>query len=858
VFGSQLQFSRLASCVCDHALRFRAVLVRRSLATSQILRLLLRCFGAAIWLTEFASGAVAQAPATVAPLHAALQFGGTAKPVEITVSAGENGASLSVGRLKVSLPLHSVDSLQAEVVTLQHGAQVGVVRSASKDGLQAATLIVARASGLEALWTGALAWSGDPGERRADALEIADRDGDGAPDVVVGVYDERIHVCGEERSLLAPRAIDPRTLTLRSVLLNRAAGRPVVQQLMASAVSPVSHTPPLLRSLRVGGTSSEDPAHPARALIDGDLATAWVEGRGLGGRFEFVTLQWASPGRSLAALAVVPTPSPELPGHRARARVLSLLGPQNERWTATLPEDPRPGQRYWIVPPQGLTWSCLTLSFDDVFADDVKPQTHAMLAEVEAYTDIDASGGLDTLVAEMAEPGTRGDDATQLLRQADAEVVAAAVNERWPRLSVLGKRRALRLLFTPAGAGPGQGIAPAIEILRAALRDADTSVGDQAMDIARRNTALGPSLLIELAQSPSRQGDRAALAVAHSADSNAFSGLLRALLEHGGIDRPQLREALAIAFRRLGEVAASERVQAWLTPEAGAAPAPIAARAALALALCRTPEAQAISLALTEQGVGEATEFAERWRLAQAASALPANPTIDAWLEQVSAKAEPWMLRAQALEALRVRTPTRASAVARRALADDYPRVRSSALKVLADDPAAFSLLAERATKDKWFLVRQAAIENLPDSDQARTLFVSVLSDRTPAVRAAAVHALYRVRDVGAWSKIQPLVANGEEFPEVISEGVAFAKGLCVTASIPTLQAVVTRGIRPEAWTGDQDLALSALDALSAFGGDAAVWARDHAVSPLVPKEMQMAAAAAAQKPASCHLSPAL
>jgi hypothetical protein len=81
---------------------------------------------------------------------------------------------------------------------------------------------------------------------------------------------------------------------------------------------------------------------------------------------------------------------------------------------------------------------------------------------------------------------------------------------------------------------------------------------------------------------------------------------------------------------------------------------------------------------------------------------------------------------------------------------------------------------------------------------------------------------------------------------------VTLARALCVNASIPSLRAVVLRGLQPDAWSQDQELALSALEALSGFGGDAAAWARDHAVGPVIPKEVQLAAAAAVQRTSAC------
>jgi hypothetical protein len=827
----------------------------------------LRYSVASIWLIGVSFSASAQAPLTpapslaaapapaAAPPHASLQLSPQGARTPVTVSSDETGTRLQIGRLKTPLTFSKVSDIQAEIVVLKGGAAIGVLR-VTGDDRHAALLLKPNAAGeFETLWTGYLDFHGDPGERRADALEIADRDGDGARDIVVGVYDEQVHVCGDDRTLLAPRAVDPKTLRLRSVLLNRAAARQTSQQLVAATIPPPGATPPpLLAALRLTGTSSAetDPQHAAAALSDGDLATSWLEGRGLGGRFEFATFRWSASHHPIVALAVTPTAVAAVGGKgvaapaSARARVLSLLGPGKERLVATLPEEPRPGQRYWIVPASPLAWSCLTISLDDVSGAEIGPKTHSGLAEVEAYSDVDMGGGLAALIAELAHDGAAGDDATELLSRARGDVVSA-LQTGWPTLSVLGKQRALRLLFDARPIDPR-----AFEVLRTALSDPDPGVNRKALALAQEHATGGANLLIELSKSATSQGDQAAIALAHGRDPERLHILLAALLQPGGSERPQLREAIAVAFQGSGESAASTLAE-W-----SQAPQPLAARAALALALSHAAQAREFVQTLVLASLKDSTQFADQWRLVQASEGLAAEPLLDAWLSGLAHDANAWMLRAAALDALSARHAPDALTQARKALNDTYPRVRATALHSLAHDPAAFELLAQAAHDDKWFLVRQAALDNLPDSTRARVVWVSAIKDRTPTVRAAAVRALAHAHAAEAFDQIQPLLDNAQEYPEVIAEAVAFAKGLCVSRSAPSLQAVAVRGLKPDAWSADQELALSALDALSSLGGESAKWAHDHAEGPLVPKAVQSAAAAAVAKPASCRPDQAL
>jgi hypothetical protein len=805
---------------------------------------ILRYLGGLFWLTQLAFRANGQVPDVTAP-RATLRLG-AGQPFEVrTENAQSGGLVLRVADLRVPLPLRIATSITTETVQLHGGASVGLVRLSAAPQVSTAVLIAKRGAKLESLWVGRLDFTGDPGERRADVIEISDRDADGHPDIVVGQYDENVAVCGQEHTLLSPKALDPKTLTLRSVLLNRYATRPASLQLEAAAAAPSSLKPPaLLRALRPSSASSSaPPPHDVAALADGDLRTYWEEGRGLGGRFEFATLQWAAPARPIVALAVVPVPEgTATEAQRANIRSLALLGPNQERWSIKLPDQLRPGERYWIAPPQPISWRCLTLGVDELRTEtQPTPQTHAWLAEVEVYTDLDQAGGFAQLVQELAQPGVQGDNATALLQRAQGDVPGALATA-WPGLPQIGKQRVLRLLFqNPSATDPR-----AEAVLRSALRDADAEILAAAVKLAQGKVAFGQALLIELAHSATKQGDLAVQIIGHSRRADALEALLAILVEPGASERPKLREALIEAY----PTASHEPLRGWTGSEGGSKPR--AARAALALALSTVPAAQPVAAQLVAALSADSQEFPEQWRLVQAARNLPSEPSGDGFLVTLAQRAETWMLRSAALEALAQRKAPSLQSVAQHALEDAYPRVRASAVAALSKLPATFETITKTVRQEHWFLVRRAALDELPDSPAARTWFTAELADPIAVVRASAIRALARVGANEAWSKIDPALQNPEEYPEVIAEAVAFSRALCVRAAIPGLQQVVARGLKPEAWSADQELALSALEAISTFGGEDAVWAQKRAASPLVPKEVQLAAAAATKRPPAC------
>jgi tetratricopeptide (TPR) repeat protein len=802
----------------------------------------LRYLGGLFWLIQLSFHANGQVPDVTAP-RATLRLG-AGQPFEVkTENTQAGGSVLRVADLRVPLPLRSVSAISAETVELKGGASVGVLRLTAAQQ-QSVVLVGKRSGKLESLWVGRLDFTGDPGERHADVIEIADRDADGHSDIVVGQYDERVAVCGQEHTLLSPRAVDPKTLALRSVLLNRYGQRAAGLQLEAAATAPGSLKPPaLLRALAPTSASSTTPGHDVGALADRDLRTYWEEGRGLGGRFELATFQWSAPPRPIVALAVVPVPEgTSADSNRASVRTLALLGPNQERWSVKLPEQVRPGERLWITPPQPFSWRCLTVAIDELAASpEPTPQTHASLAEVEVYTDLDQSGGFAQLVQELAQPGARGDDATALLQRAQGDV-PGALAAAWSGLPRIGKLRALRLLFpSPTAVDPR-----AESVLRNALRDADAEVVATAMKLAMGKITFGYALLTELARSATKPGDLAAQTIGNSKRPDALPALLAILSEPRAGERPALREAVAKAFEGAPEHSA-EVLHEWIGSEK-----PREARIALALALSHVPSAQARIAQLVDALSDEAKEFNEQWRLVQAAGNLPSDERVDSYLESLAKSSELWMLRSSALEALAQRRAPKLQSVAERALDDDYPRVRAAAVTVLAKLPGTFDVLNQKARLDNWFLVRRTALEALPDSAQARRWFEASLADPIAVVRASAIHSLMRVGASEAWPKIDPALHNPEEYPEVIAEAVSFARALCVHDAVPGLREVVTRGLKPDAWSQDQELALAALETISAFGGDDARWAAAHATAPQVPKEVQLAAAAATKHPPAC------
>jgi hypothetical protein len=805
--------------------------------------LYLRCLAGLFWLTISTGFTPESAVPAAGASSSELRLG--KPPVNTPVSVAEvaEGSVLQVGDARVALALRKARLLGSESIALAGGQTVGVIR-ASDGTHEAAAVAVRRPNGaVDIVWTGALFPRGDPGERRADAIQVADRDGDRHPDLIVGTYDERVRVCGQERALLEPRALDPKTLALRPVLLNRLDAKRGIEALSASAQGPQVQGPPLLRALRPTGASSAAAGSAGgdlRAAVDGDPATFWAEGRGLGGRFEFLTLRWGAPDKPITALALVLPAAVSGAAPFSTLRKVSISADQGPRLEVTLPQGITAGQRYWIVPKTPITSSCLTVSLDEVGASG--PTVHGAIAELEAYTDIDQSGGIQSLVDEVIHDGPRAADATEWLLQTPADVVPQ-LTAAWPTLHETAKRRVLRVASSRAATDE-----QALALVAQAARDSDAEVARAALAALVQQLPRSQPVLLEAARNPGRSGDEAALAVARGGGPSTLHDLLRLWAgEPRAAERAAFRDAVALAFRR-GGAEAPAAVEQWVREDEPS----VQARAAASLALAAVPEGKPSAARLLESSIEAAGEFPERWRLILAAAQLPSEPKLDAWLAGIVASADEWMLRSAALDALDARRTPAALSAAKTALKDSYPRVRARALRVLANDHDSASVLVAYARKDEWFLVRAAALQVLPDAGGGRAAMLESLHDPSPIVRAAAMRALRRVHARDAWASIEPIVLNAEEYPDVIGEGVAFARALCLDAAATTLQDVVKRGLRPNAWTADQELAFGALEALTHLGGANAKWALQRSAAPLVPANIRTAAARAVNQLAAC------
>lgn len=777
------------------------------------------------------------------------QIGIPAHPIAISLAENHSRAELRIANLRVALDLPFAGaSISAQSVTVEGGANVVVVSAVNGD-TRAAALIVEHGGRPRALWTGRTDLHGDFGERRGQRIETRDRTGDGVADVLVGEVQENIRLCGQSPALLFARGLDPSTMQLRPVALMPFDVPQNIAPVEAVLTSPGPAGAPRVPTLRIAAASSiagvaENPSAltPPRVLED-PTRGYWSEGRGGVGRGEFVTADLIIRGLPVHAVALTLSPvTPPRGQALARPTSVWLVGNTGAPMHVRLPEAPA-GQRVWIRLPAPAHWSCMSVVLDEAVSADPAHQDGARvsLAGIEAYSELDFGGRLETFIAALDEPGVPGENALAAVR-AFGNAAVDPLLASFDRLADLGKMRALELL-SPVLESNATARAAAV---RAVNSPSETLQRNAVTALVRAGTASRRELA-SIVETAGPLADRVAASLAQNADADVMNTFLGALTASGGSERPALRQAIIVAASR--NPAARGALASW----ASATP-PLSAAAALAAAF-RTGDGDALEVAhvLVDMTYAHAEGFPDRYRIARAATLVGRDPGLTEWLVQQALHAEEWMQRDAALTSLHARHSPELVAAATAALADAYPRVRANAIAVLPINDESAPKVSALAHSDTWPMVRSAALTALAAAHRGADEARHALQDSQPQVRAAAIRALTELGIRDAWTQIAAMLMNEQEWPEVLEAALVFARTQCVTNATDPIVAVLHRGLRPNSWAPDQELTGLALNVAVTLGGDVAEEALQIATRESSPASLRgEAARLQAHPPATC------
>jgi hypothetical protein len=150
-------------------------------------------------------------------------------------------------------------------------------------------------------------------------------------------------------------------------------------------------------------------------------------------------------------------------------------------------------------------------------------------------------------------------------------------------------------------------------------------------------------------------------------------------------------------------------------------------------------------------------------------------------------------------------------------------------------------------------MVREAAVDALWDREVGEPVVRAAIRDRSPRVRRAALRGATRGGDAEAWPLVRARLLDGDEWPQVTIAALQYIRDLCVAdASEPVLE-VIRRGLRPDAWAPDVDVAAVAVDLALVLGGDVAEQATRLASAGDTPASVRAAMERRQRSPGTCQ-----
>jgi len=723
------------------------------------------------------------------------------------------------------------DKTRLAIVGVGNGRRVVVVTVPSeRPGRQFEAVVAAPLAGnaplvLFAGLTGLAA--GEDGERHGGMVVVAGPDENGARAVAVGEAREDVAICGRP-TILAPRQIDARDLTLKPAKVQRLSAQERAKAARLTAERVAEGTPLGPTLLHATGASSAV-GNPA-ALTDGNLETTWAENRGGAGKGEFVVMN--APGElALEGVEFAVRPPLANPAHAAAPKELWLATSQ-QLFAVTLPEDAwaHPGARYRVRFPAPLKDDCLSVVLDAAF--DERADANVTLAEVSAVTSL-GSVNLLELVAALAGGGPKSQSAKVVLRSL-GQPAFDAVAAGFSKLDEGGRRAALEVLDAAPCATSAPAYVEALlgphEAQRIHARDHLGHCGSEAAPLlaAKLSTARGP----ELTTLAEMLADIAPVAAVE---------LFVPLMQEPAVERrAALRAALGRVAGRPAAAPALRRVLADpATPEVALIDVlrGLGSRAASFL-----PEA---ATALERLAAPNAAFRVRYLRVAPAAELALVEPKARALFDQALV-AEPDS-RIRALATNSVHDARTFQAALLRGLVDADPRVRMAAAHALAGaaDAKAEPALVSVLRRDSWPAVRGLAAEALggaPVSEATDKQLAAALGDDAWVVRRAVLTAL-GARGARAYAdEVLERLDDDEEWPAVRQSAARALGALCYEPALGSLTKYARTLADPMVPVEERGLGYGALNALR----DLAPADLPKRLAPLLDKRAPTGAHAAA------------
>ncbi|MEO8799174.1 MAG: HEAT repeat domain-containing protein [Polyangiaceae bacterium] len=679
-----------------------------------------------------------------------------------------------------------------ETVTLGSGKSVVHVRIEGERDASAWELLIAPSTtgGPNVLFSGLTGYAhGEDGERTGDVVTFL---GEGPEKtVVVGTLREDLRICGEDATVLEPRAIDPKTMQLRGASMQRLSKkeRAEATKIVATARRAPADVP--LAPLLIAAGASSAIGAPS-AISDGDPATTWGEARPGAGSGELVVLR-APADVPITHLELTFAPPPAAGAKTTTSKTAApkslYLVTAEKIYSVLLPEDAslHPGESYEVAFTDPLRTPCLTVVLDETYSRD--PHPDVAIAEITALSSFDTPGAkLEDIAKMLGGGGPRAEAAAALLKRA-GDPGLAAVDHAWPGLDSAGKALA-------ADVASSAGCAGSAPILIRALVDTDREVarkGEQSLDRCGRVALPALAKAVGEGDDRARAIERAAfMRAAHITDPKILPPILA-----DDTRSPVARiDLLRAASARLPEIPrdAEAAIDATLKADASVRSRYLLLAPLASLARAGSSHASSIFVELLAH---DPSPMVRMHAAELSAHIAAAQGALLGALGDAEPRVREAALRTVADEHLSPATV----AVERLLERDPFSFVRASAATALGAFPAAVDLDRALAAslKDGSVRVRVAVVEAL-GTHRARTLAKEIgerADDENESldVRVAAVRALGASCDAGSLGRLSDFAAK---VSSQMASDVEVALGLAAVEALGALHpADIARRLAP-------------------------------------------------------------
>lgn len=734
----------------------------------------------------------------------------TLVPVAERVEVQESGRSL--GTIPIDTPLADRGPLALREVQVQ-GHRVIELRAPGK-------------AGRTEVWLGEVA-KGRLGELLHTRVGPIDADGETRWEIDLsptGLIEyqvaARLHRCDGEPLRLFPRAFD--FAKRRMVEASAPLPPPSATRIHARRDDPAAPQGRAHGAFHLTGTSSQlgvppspNALGPPSGAADGDPATAWFEGAPGDGRGETLLARSGRGPVPVTGIRILPGDARSAADYKSHGRphTLTIITGRGEeqRFDVELPDDAGPDAHrspIWIALPRPETTACVAVILREIVPGTTE-STRAVTAisELEVFTDLDGPGGVERMIATLAQ----GDGCESLAADvADAakgtpgtlSLVVAAL----PGASLAGRAcltEVLGRLGEPAlFAMNAQAVGTLGAALAAALRGADRGLERRITLLAERLPAsVAAPFGALLGDAAADVDDRARAArVLGSLPHNEGSDRLLDAAGSGPVEVRQIVRG-TLAQPRAGRL---EQVAAALA----ATPAGQADRRAdLLLALGKLAATSPVDQASVEARervrrelaalASAGTEpFAVRARAIEALGQQPGETTTLALGRLRSDVQDPLLRHFAARELARRQDPAALGAL-RAALDDPDPRVRETSVEALGQrrERSTSGLLIAAAKQEPWPFVRRSELRALARmcSPEATDLFVRANERDVDDVRRAALLGLVACQDPRAPEILLRVLGRARETPRLRGLAAEQLQILGDPKTTPELRAILER-----------------------------------------------------------------